>query len=131
MFDCLKDLGITEEEFNEISSINMFLESMDEDDVRGPILFLRDFGCSDAMIKNTIISDAFFLSRMVTDLVKTVQKLEEIGMIKDDISELIDGYPYILERDAFEIDEYVKRKAAEGMSPDEICDRIYDNPMEI
>ena len=83
------------------------------------------------MIKNTIISDAFFLSRMVTDLVKTVQKLEEIGMIKVDISELIDGYPYILERDAFEIDEYVKRKAAEGMSPDEICDHIYDNPMEI
>lgn len=131
MFECLKDLGITEEKFNEIAEMNIYLECMDEDDIKGPIHFLRDFGCSDIKIRNIIISDPFFLSRTVTDLVKTVKKLEEVGLKKEDISELMDGYPYILENDDFEIDEYVKRKVAEGMSLDEICDRIYDNPMEI
>ena len=131
MFKCLEKLGITAKEFKELTEMNPDLESMDEKDIENSILFLRDLECPDGTIRNIILSDAFYLSRMITDLEKTVHKLKEIGFMKFEIIDLIDSYPFILEIDDFEIDKFVEKKLSEGMPLIDICESIIYDPYEI
>ena len=90
------------------------------------INFLKKIGCDERIIKNVIISNEQVLSRSMPDLEKLVAKLREIGLT--DIVDLLDANPYILNLDAYEIDDYIKRKEELGESFDEIVDALESEP---
>lgn len=128
MIKIFSDLGITEEEYEDLIEQNKQIETLDEDEIIEMINLLKAMKCSDEIIKNTILSDVFYLTRIKTDIQKTVLKLNDIGLTSDEIVDLIDGYPYILEKDDFEITEFVNSKRDEGLSKEEICELILSNP---
>jgi hypothetical protein len=88
--------------------------------------FLKKIGCDECIIKNVIMSNEQVLSRSISDLEKLVAKLREIGLT--DIVDLLDANPYILNLDAYEIDDYIKRKEESGESFDEIVDALESEP---
>jgi hypothetical protein len=88
--------------------------------------FLKKIGCDERIIKNVIMSNEQVLSRSISDLEKLVAKLREIGLT--DIVDLLDANPYILNLDAYEIDDYIKRKEESGESFDEIVDALESKP---
>ena len=88
--------------------------------------FLKKVGCDERIIRNVIMSNESVLSRSVSDLEKLVAKLREIGLT--DIVDLIDANPYILNLDAYEIDDYIKKKEEFGESFDEIVDALESEP---
>jgi hypothetical protein len=88
--------------------------------------FLKKIGCDERIIKNVIMSNEQVLSRSMSDLEKLVAKLREIGLT--DIVDLLDANPYILNLDAYEIDDYIKRKEESGESFDEIVDALESEP---
>lgn len=90
------------------------------------INFLLSVGCDERIIRNTITSNEAVLSRSISDLKKLVAKLQQIGLT--DIADLIDANPYILNLDAYEIDNYVKKRTESGESLDEIVDNLESEP---
>jgi hypothetical protein len=88
--------------------------------------FLKKIGCDERIIKNVIMSNEQVLLRSISDLEKLVAKLREIGLT--DIVDLLDANPYILNLDAYEIDDYIKRKEESGESFDEIVDTLESEP---
>jgi hypothetical protein len=88
--------------------------------------FLKKIGCDERIIKNVIMSNEQVLLRSISDLEKLVAKLREIGLT--DIVDLLDANPYILNLDAYEIDDYIKRKEESGESFDEIVDALESKP---
>ena len=88
--------------------------------------FLKKIGCDERIIKNVIMSNEQVLLRSISDLEKLVSKLREIGLT--DIVDLLDANPYILNLDAYEIDDYIKRKEESGESFDEIVDALESEP---
>jgi hypothetical protein len=88
--------------------------------------FLKKIGCDERIIKNVIMSNEQVLSRSISDLEKLVAKLREIGLT--DIVDLLDANPYILNLDAYEIDDYIKRKEESGESFDKIVDALESEP---
>ena len=88
--------------------------------------FLKKIGCDERIIKNVIMSNEQVLSRSMSDLEKLVAKLREIGLT--DIVDLLDANPYILNLDAYEIDDYIKRKEESGESFDEIVEALESEP---
>jgi hypothetical protein len=88
--------------------------------------FLKKIGCDERIIKNVIMSNEQVLLRSISDLEKLVAKLREIGVT--DIVDLLDANPYILNLDAYEIDDYIKRKEESGESFDEMVDALESEP---
>ena len=88
--------------------------------------FLKKIGCDERIIKNVIMSNENVLSRSVSDLEKLIVKLREIGLT--DIVDLLDANPYILNLDAYEIDDYIKEKEESGESFDEIVSALESEP---
>ena len=88
--------------------------------------FLKKVGCDERIIRNVVMSNESVLSRSVSDLEKLVAKLREIGLT--DIVDLIDANPYVLNLDAYEIDDYIKRKEEFGKSFDDIVDALESEP---
>ena len=88
--------------------------------------FLKKIGCDERIIKNVIMSNEQALSRSVSDLEKLVAKLREIGLT--DVVDLLDANPYILNLDAYEIDDYIKKKEKSGESFDEIVTALESEP---
>ena len=87
---------------------------------------IKKIGCDERIIKNVVMSNEQVLSRSISDLEKLVAKLREIGLT--DIVDLLDANPYILNLDAYEIDDYIKRKEESGESFDEIVDALESEP---
>lgn len=90
------------------------------------INFLKKVGCDERIIKNVVMSNEQALSRSVSDLEKLVTKLREIGLT--DIVDLLDANPYILNIDAYEIDDYIKKKEESGESFEEIVAALESEP---
>ena len=93
------------------------------------ILFIFESStCSDEHIKNIILSDVFYLTRIKTDVQKLLIELHDKGISTDDLTDLIQNYPYILEKDDFEISEFFNKKMGEGATQEEVCEMILSNP---
>ncbi|MDO4753238.1 MAG: hypothetical protein Q4A36_03355 [Candidatus Saccharibacteria bacterium] len=90
------------------------------------INFLKKVGCDERIIRNVIMSNEHVLLRSVSDLEKLVIKLQEIGLT--DIVDLLDANPYILNLDAYEIDDYIKKKEDSGQRLDEIVTALESEP---
>ncbi len=89
-------------------------------------IFLQRLGCDERIIKNVIMSNECILSRSLSDLEKLVAKLRQIGLT--DIVDLLDANPYILNLDAYEIDDYIKKKEESGEPFEDIVAALESEP---
>ena len=122
----LIELGIRYQDLQEMFNLNPMLEYLNDKEINDNILFLKSLKCSDIIIKNIIICNPFYLNRSITDLQKLVSKLINLGLTNLDL--LFDSNPYLLNKDAFEIDSFIKEKLKLGFKLESIIDLIDSDP---
>jgi hypothetical protein len=120
------NFDIYENDFKMMLENNCSLNEVTFSDAEKLVDFLRKIGCDKRLIRNTIMSNALVLSRLVPDLEKLVAKLRQIGLT--DIVDLLDANPYILNLDAYEIDDYIKKKEESGESFEDIVAALESEP---
>lgn len=114
--------GINEEEIKEINEKSNILKEVTDNEIKDRINLLREINCEDKIIKNIIISNPDYLNRSVDDILKLIKKLLELNIERIDIT--FDGNPWLLNKDDFEIDEFIKEKKESGMDYEDILDLI-------
>lgn len=122
----LIELGIRYQDLQEMFNLNPMLEYLNDKEINDNILFLKSLKCSDIIIKNIIICNPFYLNRSITDLQKLVSKLINLGLTNLDL--LFDSNPFLLNKDAFEIDNFIKEKLKFGFNLESIIDLIDSDP---
>lgn len=117
----LLNIGMTEEEIRNVIEINPDMINMNEETIEN-IQFLKNIECNDRQMKNIITCNPFYLSRSRDDLNCLISKLKHLGITNLNI--IFDSNPWLLNKDAFEIDEYIEKKISQGMSRGEAIDLI-------
>ena len=122
MKEILKKMGISEKTIKAMEEIFPNINDITEKEILEKIKILNDIGCDHIQIKNIIRINAMYLDRSNTDIEKLINKLKELGFENLDL--IFDGNPYVLNLEAFEIEEYVKSREKQGELLEDIVDEI-------
>ena len=123
MIDKLLELGLT---VNDIQNIKEFIKEQDKKDLINNVQLLESIGCDKFSIKNIIIGNPFFLQRSYNDIYKLILYLQQLSFTY--LNLLFDSYPSFLNKDAFEIRDFINDRISNGESLDDIIDEIDSNP---
>lgn len=122
----LYKIGISENDLKNMVDSNSEILDLDEAEVIKKIEYLKCIGCNEDQIKNILIGNPWYLSRVLSDVSTTIQKLKELGL--EAIHLMIESNPLLLNMDSFEIIDFIERKTKEGYELDNIIDMIDENP---
>lgn len=117
--------GFSDEEIKELINNNSELLELTDEDINKMINILLNIGCTIDIIKNIIISNIFYLNRMEKDVKDLIDKL--YGLDIYNLNLLFDSNPFLLNKDVFEIDDFINRKLEDGMNMEDIIDIIESN----
>ena len=122
----LYNLGIQEQELKFI--IEQCPEILDtpEKEIKEKIELLKLIECSEIHIRNIICSNPNYLTRLNKDITDLMKKLSTLGL--NTLNLLFDSNPFLLNKDSFEIDDYITKKQKQGESLIDILDEIESNP---
>lgn len=121
--ETLYRLGIGDTDIKTMLEVCPDIKELNNEEIEDKIYLLETLKCSEKQIRNIIISNPMYLDRSNKDIVFLIDKLMSLGMTSLNI--LFDSYPYLLNKDVFEIDEYLEKK--EGNLED-IIDELESNP---
>ena len=124
MIEDLIDLEIS---LKELDSIKDQIDLYNEKDFNKNIKLLKEIGCNRDEIKNIVISNPLITKRSYEDIYKLIDYMINIGFTY--LNLLFSSYPYFLNKDKFEIEEFIEEKIKMGLDIDEIVDMIDSNPM--
>ena len=119
--DILFELGIDTSDIKNMLELCPLIRDMSDDEIKKKIDILSFIGCNTRHIKNILISNPYYLDR-----IELISYLKEIGI--SNIYLLFDSNPYLLNKDKFEIEEYINSKIELGLSMDDIIDEFESNP---
>lgn len=120
------NFGISEKEIVNMINICNEIKNLKENEITNKILILQKLGCSNRHIRNILISNPFYLIRFDSDIVKLINKLISLGF--ECLNILFDTNPYILNKDSYEIDNYIKYKLKQGYLKEDIIDELESDP---
>lgn len=121
--EILYRLGIGDTDINVMLEACPDIKDLTNEEIEEKVSLLEQLECSEKQIRNIIISNPMYLDRMNEDIIALVNKLISLEMSSLNI--VFDSYPYLLNKDVFEIEEYLDKK--EGNLED-IIDELESNP---
>ena len=124
MLDKLIELGIREIDINNIKE---FINEDYEDDFAEIIKLLANINCRDSMIRNIVIGNPFILQRDYESVKNLIDYMTSVGF--KNLNLLFDSYPLFLNKDKFEIEEYLNKHQDKSM--EDIIDELESNPLLI
>ena len=124
--DRILELGIDDNELKGMLELCPSIMNMSNLDIDKMIGMLRYVGCNDNYVRNIIICNPYCLERMSEDIIKLIRYLRKIGLNNLDI--LFDMNPFLLNKDDFEIEEYVNKRLLDGLLLEDIINEIESNP---
>ena len=122
----LYKLGISENTIMEMIELNPDIKELDDNEINEKIEILKSINCNDRQIKNIISSNAMYLSKLNTDIINLLNRLNSLGF--NSLNILIDSNPYILNLDVFEVDNYIDKRLKNGEVLEDIVDDLESNP---
>lgn len=122
----LYNLGLNDNNIKDIVEMFPEIKNLSNDDIANNIKVLRDIDCNNRHIKNILICNPFYLYRSIDDILNLIKKILEIGMTN--INLLFDSNPFLLNKDDYEIDDYINKQMSIGKSIEDIVDEIDSNP---
>lgn len=122
----LYNLGIEEKDLLEMIKICSEIKELDDEEIISKINILKTINCSDKQIRNILISNPSYLDRLDDDILKLIKKLLNLGFENLDL--LFDSNPHVLNKDDFEIGEYIRENQEKGKSLEDIIDDLDSNP---
>ena len=124
MLDKLIELGIRE---IDISNIKEFINEDYEEDFNDIIKLLININCSDSMIRNIVVGNPFILQRDFESVKDLLDYMQRIGF--KSLNLLFDSYPLFLNKDKFEIEEYLNKH--QDKRREDIIDELESDPLLI
>lgn len=124
--EMLFSLGISDSDIKNMLEQCPEIMDMSEKEVNDKIDILTYVGCNERHVRNIIASNPYYLDRINEDVLKLIACLKEIGV--SNINLLFDSNPYLLNKDVFEIREYIDTREKNGMSLEDIVDEFESNP---
>lgn len=121
----LNNLGLTEIDLKDIIETNPEITKLSDDEIKNQIDILKQINCNNETIKNIIVTNPFYLTRLDDDILKLINKLTSLGL--NNLNLLFNSNPYILNKDVFEINCFIKEQQTK-YTLEEIIDMIDDNP---
>ena len=125
MEEILKNLEISEKTISQMIEVCPNIKELSEKEILEKIEILKKINCSNIQIRNIVSSNPMYLDRSNTDVNKLIEKMNEVGFSTLNIS--FDGNPYILNLDAFEIENYIKERQKNGELLEDIVDDMESN----
>ena len=122
----LFELGISEETINNMVELFPEIKDMSENKILEKVTILKKLGCSENQIINIIGSNPEYLTKSNKVILELISKLVDLGFRNLNI--LFDGNPYVLNFEAFEIDNYVNNRIKNGELLEDIVDDLDSNP---
>ena len=122
----LKRLGISQKTIDQMEEICPSIKELGEKEITEKIDILKDINCDEIQIRNIISSNAMYLEKSNTDIEKLINKMHELGF--EMLNILFDGNPYILNLEAYEIENYIQKRQAEGEELEDIVDEMSSDP---
>jgi len=97
-----------------------------KDEIRSIIKQLHDAGCDDNLIRYLIMTNPSFITNESSKIKEIINVLSEYGI--EDLDLVFYLYPKILNKDAYEIDNFYIKKHQEGYSNDDIKELLEVEP---
>ena len=114
----LINLGINENIVMNILERNPNFKELTMKEVNDKIFLLKNILCTNEQIENIININSSYFTRPNTEIIELFNKLFDLGF--EDINEMIDLNPYILNLSAHELQKYVNYRMYNGEPKDEI-----------
>ena len=86
-----------------------------------------NINCRDSMIRNIVIGNPFILQRDYESVKNLIDYMTSVGF--KNLNLLFDSYPLFLNKDKFEIEEYLNKHQDKSM--EDIIDELESNPLLI
>lgn len=122
----LFDLELKSLELEKMLIDNPLIGNLSEEDMQAKIDILSKIGCSKQHIINIITTNPFYLTSVSSSIINLINKLKSLNITN--LYTLFDSNPYLLNAEAFEIDEFIGKKEKLGLSLIDIVDIIESNP---
>ena len=122
----LYNLGFSDIEIKNILEIYPEIKNLTDEEILVNIEILKRIECNEKHIKNIISSNPYYLNRGLEDISGLINKLISIGITN--VNLLFDSDPYLLNKDAYEIDEYIKIEQDKVKVLEDIKDEFESNP---
>ncbi len=126
MLDKLVELGIRD---IDIKNIEEFINDDNLEDFNKIIDLFVNINCSPSMIRNIVVGNPYIMQRSYEDIINLINYMTSIGL--NNLNLMFDSYPPFLNKDKFEIEDYVNTKLNEGILLEDIVDELDNNPMII
>ena len=121
----LYNLGIKEEDIYNMLELNPDIKDITCNDVKDKIDILTKINCDNNDIITIFSSNSLVLTKANEDIIKLINKLKDIGF--NSLNTLFEANPYILNLDAYEIDNYIKLRL-NNETLEEIVNDLEGNP---
>ena len=122
----LYKLNIPDNELEYMLEVNPEIKELSVDEVKKHIDILKQINLKEDQIKEILISCPLYLSRNIEDVLDLFKKLLNYKITY--LKYFIEADTFILLRDDYEIDEYVKTQSALGRDLNSIIDEFELNP---
>ena len=126
MEEILRNIGISQKTINQMEEISPNIKELSKEEIKEKIDILKKIKCDEIQVRNIISSNAMYLEKSNTDIEKLINKMHELGF--DTLNILFDGNPYILNLEAYEIEEYIHKRENNGEKLEDIVDDMDANP---
>ena len=126
MEEILRNIGISQKTINQMEEISPNIKELNEAEIKEKIDILKIIKCDEIQVRNIISSNAMYLEKSNTDIEKLINKMHELGF--EMLNILFDGNPYILNLEAYEIENYIQKRQAEGEELEDIVDEMSSDP---
>lgn len=117
----LYNLDLNENEILDIVDANGEVQDLSEEEMIKYIYILIDIGCTQKQIHTIITSNPAYFSRDVEDVGSFLRKLKSYDI---DVSLAVEANPWLLNKDSFELDDFINEKRNLGIADDEILDNF-------
>lgn len=117
----LYNLDLNENEILDIAEANGEVQDLSEEEMIKYIYVLIDIGCTQKQIHTIITSNPAYFSRDVDDVGSFLRKLKSYDV---DVSLAVEANPWLLNKDSFELDEFINEKRSLGIADDKILDNF-------
>lgn len=122
----LYNLGISEYDLKNILEINPDLKNISNSEVKDKINILLDINCTKKDIINIITCNSYFLTKSNEDIILLINRLTDLGFTT--LNLLIEANPFILNLDAYEIDNYINKRLSNNELLEDIIDDLDSKP---
>lgn len=120
-------IGISEVTIKSMIELEPSICEISVQEIKEKEIILEKINCNENQIINIISSNPMYLDRMNDDVLKLINKLKSYGFSMLNI--LFDSNPYILNLDAFEIENYINSRLNNNEKLEDIVDDLDANPL--